>query len=79
MAVVKTLNEELLRMKKDVIWSPDGPKRVPQTASWCFGKKLGQNAGPMGLIGRKGGFPDGTFPIRKMTFLMFSQSGKKKS
>ena len=65
------------RMKKDVIWSPDGPKRVPKTASWCFGKKLGQNGGPMGLIGRKGGFPYCTFPIRKVTFLCFSQTAPK--
>ena len=79
MEMVKKLNDELLRMKKDVIWSPDGPKRAPQTASKCFGKKLGQNGGPMGVIGRRGGFPDGTFPIRKMTFLMFSQSWKNKS
>ena len=63
---------------KRAIWSHDGPRRAPQTAIEGFGRKLGHMEGHMGSTGRESGSPDGTFPLEKVTFLMWARCGHEK-
>ena len=60
------------------IWSHDGPRRAHQTAIECFGRKLGHIGGHMGITGREGGSPDGTFPWKKWHSWCWHDAGMKK-
>ena len=53
-------------------------KVTPQTAIEGFGRKLGHMEGHMGITGRESGSPDGTFPLEKVTFLMWARCGHEK-
>ena len=76
--MMKTLNEDLVTKEKSTILAHDGPGRAPQTAIEGFGRKLGHIGGHMSITGRESGSPDGTFPLEKVTLLMWARCGHEK-
>ena len=74
---IRSSAQDLVTNEKNAIWSHDGPRRAPQTAINCLGRKLGHIGGHMGITGRKSGSPDGIFPMAKVTFLMLARCGLK--
>ena len=56
-----------------------GQEAPPQTAGERFGRKLALISYPAAVGFRDGGSADGTFPMEKMTFLMFARSGLQRA
>ena len=54
MAMMKTLNEDLVTNEKSAILNHDGPGRAPQAALKCLGRTLGHVGSPMAITGKKG-------------------------
>ena len=54
MAMMKTLNEDLVTYEENTILGHGGPGRAPQTAIRCLGRNLGHIGGPMAIAGKKG-------------------------
>ena len=50
---IRSSAQDLVTNEKSAIWSPDGPRKAPQTAITCLGRKLGHIEGPMGITGKK--------------------------
>ena len=64
----------------DTKYGPSGQKRAqraPQTAEERFGRKMGPEGPSQRVCAKAGRFSDGTFPIGKVTFLVFSRSRVK--
>ena len=54
MAMMKTLDEDLVTKEKSTILDHDGPGRAPQTAIRFLGRNLGHIGGPMAITSKKG-------------------------
>ena len=64
----------------DTKCGPSGQKRaqrVPKRAEERFGRKMGPEGPSQRVCVKEGRFSDGTFPIGKVTFLVFSRTRVK--